>query len=69
MDLRSALKHYLSLGNELFPRLRSIEASQLTKAELHSLRVQIYILDAEFRLLEQQLNKSENTGPSQAEHS
>jgi len=35
MDLRAVLKQYLSLGNELFPRLRSVEASQLTKAELH----------------------------------
>jgi hypothetical protein len=69
MDLRAALKQYLSLGNELFPRLRSVEASQLTKAELHMLRVQLYILDAEVRLLEQHQNKSENTDLSETEHS
>jgi hypothetical protein len=69
MDLRTALKQYLALGNELSPRLRSVEASTLTKTELQTLRVQLYILDAETRVLEQQHNKSEMTGPSQTEHS
>lgn len=69
MDLRKALQQYLTLGNELFPRLRSVEASTLTKTDLHMLRVQLYILDTEARILEQHQNKSENTGPSQAEHS
>jgi hypothetical protein len=69
MDLRAALKQYLALGNELFPRLRSAEASTLTKTELQTLRVQLYILDAETRVLEQQQNKSEMAGPSQTEHS
>jgi hypothetical protein len=64
MDLRDAVKQYLSLGNDLFPRLKSVEGPTLTKGELHAFRVQLYILDTELRLLEQKQKESENTGLS-----
>ena len=67
MDLRDAVSDYVSLGNELFYRLRSSEGPTLSKADLQILRVQLYILDTEARALEKLQNQSEDTDPPQTE--
>jgi len=67
MDLRDAVRNYVSLGNELFNRLRSSEGPTLSKADLHIFRVQLYILDTEARALEKLKNQSEDTAPPQTE--
>jgi hypothetical protein len=58
MDIRHAVSEYVTLGNALFDRLRSNEADMLTSADLHMLRVQLYILDTEAKSLERKKSQS-----------
>ena len=50
-------------GNELFNRLRSDESVMLTATDIHMLRVQLYILDAEARRLERKQSQSKSVDP------
>jgi hypothetical protein len=61
MEIRLAVSEYVTLGNALFNRLRSNEADMLTSADLHMLRVQLYILDTEAKSLERK--KSQSNAP------
>ena len=63
MDIRRAVSHFVTLGNELFIQLQSNENVTLTDADLHMLRVQLYILDAEARRLQRQQSKSGSRDP------
>ena len=45
MDLRSAVSKFVTDGRELYDRLSSDEGSALTSAELHMLKVQLFLLD------------------------
>jgi hypothetical protein len=47
MDLRLAVHEFVNHGRGLLERLRSSEGDTLTKAELHVLEVQLYLLDKE----------------------
>jgi len=58
MDIRRAVSEYVKQGNDLFNRLRSDESLMLTPTDLHMLRVQLYILDAEARSLERKQAQS-----------
>lgn len=45
MDLRSTVQKFVTDGRELYYMLNSDEGNSLTSAELHMLKVQLYLLD------------------------
>ena len=45
MDLRSTVQKFVTDGRELYYTLNSDEGSSLTSAELHMLKVQLFLLD------------------------
>ena len=47
MDLRSAIHHFVEQGRDLIGRLRSPEADDLSRIDLHILEVQLYLLGKE----------------------
>lgn len=66
MDIRRAVSEYVTLGDALFHRLTSHEATMLTPADLQMLRVQLYILDTEAKSLERKQNENDATNPPAA---
>lgn len=64
MDIRREVSRFVTMGNELFNRLRSDESVVLTPTDLHMLRVQLYVLDAEARNLERRQSKSDTGDPA-----
>jgi hypothetical protein len=63
VDIRRAVSQFVMHGNELFNRLRSDESVMLTATDIHMLRVQLYILDAEARRLERKQSQSKSVDP------
>lgn len=66
MDIRRAVSQFVTLGNELFNRMRSNEGPMLTPTDLHMLRVQLYILDTEAKYLERKQSESNANDESSA---
>jgi hypothetical protein len=47
MDLRGALQNLVEQAREIMGRLRTCEAEMLSRADLHILEVQLYLLEKE----------------------
>jgi hypothetical protein len=45
MDLRTAVHQFVNDGRDLLKRFQTDEGTSLTSAELHMLKVQLYLLD------------------------
>jgi CheY-like chemotaxis protein len=53
MDIRSLWQDFVSQSKELLDRMRSPEGEVLTRVDLHILRVQLRLLDAQAQMLQQ----------------
>ena len=47
MDLRDAVRNFIEQAKDIHERLRSSEVEMLTRADLHILEVQLYLLEKE----------------------